>query len=624
MTSKFIIFQDELNEEESKKKKSPETLYSIHALQMMHMTVISIKEYNFIKDLFNKLSVPYVKRFKTILDKISHSKYPEKDKKVFFDLVDQIFPHFPITEFSIEQVIEDMFSKCNLELTQDQKDTAVGLYNFMYNDEQMYLVEGFAGTGKTSLIAEIISHLLKNNLCKTIVFSAPTNKAVNVINEKFDPLISNLSDLEKKKAIMVDFLTIHKLLKYKTDFNIDGKMIFVREKGDTFSGYNLVIIDECSMLDKKIVADILKECEEEKHNPIKIILIGDPAQLPPVNENNSDIFELIERGSLMKEVVRSGKDSIVGVCNNVRKWLFGEIAHPNLSSFAGDGLFLYKNNYIRKREKYKSYAGYIKVNKWFKSFLNNPDGIILAWTNRRVDLYNKEIRKIKFGKNLQRFELGDRLILTDFYLANEVGKSANEQKPFYTSEQIEILNISETTVQFKEMKVEFPDVLDNVKNSIHIRHIANKTLDEINKKTSRAYLVYVLTVRKSNCPEQLEYVVHILKDSGIERNTMDKELASNKINELIKYCKSFHKDQMNQVERLVIRDLWKSFNKTFIDPFARVNYGFSTTVHKSQASSYNNVYVDVDDILNNPKIKEGMRCVYTAQTRAVNNLYLLI
>lgn len=635
MVDKFMLFDDVSdNEDETEKSKikSKDTIYSIHALKMMHLTIISMAEYNYMKDLYGKLSIPYIKKFKKILDKISVSIYEEKDKQIFFEIVDTIFPKFPISTFDMTHVIEDLFVNCKLDLTDDQKTTASNIYNFMYNGEQMHLIEGFAGTGKTSLIAEIVSHLIKNNLIKSIAFSAPTNKAVNVINEKFDPLLANLPEIEKKQGTIVDFLTIHKLLKYKTDYSIDGKMIFVKQKGSTFSTYDLVIIDECSMLDKKIVKDIKQEItkeKEEKSNFIKIILIGDPAQLPPVNEDNSDIFDIFDKKekSLMKQVVRSGKDSIVGVCNNVRKWLFNEIPNPALADYKGEGVYLFRNSYQKKREKYKNFTDYIAINKWFKSFLNNPDGIILAWTNKRVDIYNKEIRKIKFGKssnkNLERFELGDKLILTDFYLAPAKSKD-KEQTPFYTSEQVEVINISENIIKFKEMKVEFSEILDKVKNSIHIKHIAHKTIEQINNKTSRSYMVYILTCKRSNCKEKLTYDIHILKDDSIDKNIMEKDIASKKINELIKYYKNFHKDQIYQIEKLVVRDLWKNFNKTFIDPFARVNYGFSTTVHKSQASSYNNVYVDVDDILSNHKMMEGQRCIYTAMTRSVENLYLLI
>jgi ATP-dependent exoDNAse (exonuclease V) alpha subunit len=46
------------------------------------------------------------------------------------------------------------------------------------------------------------------------------------------------------------------------------------------------------------------------------------------------------------------------------------------------------------------------------------------------------------------------------------------------------------------------------------------------------------------------------------------------------------------------------------------------TVHKSQSSSYYNVFVDTDDILNNNNINDCKRCIYTAYTRAINELHI--
>ena len=64
--------------------------------------------------------------------------------------------------------------------------------------------------------------------------------------------------------------------------------------------------------------------------------------------------------------------------------------------------------------------------------------------------------------------------------------------------------------------------------------------------------------------------------------------------------------------------------KIFNEPFANVNYGYCTTVHKSQGSTYHNVYVDINDILNNSRLDEMKRCMYTAVTRCSNKIILLI
>jgi exodeoxyribonuclease V len=81
---------------------------------------------------------------------------------------------------------------------------------------------------------------------------------------------------------------------------------------------------------------------------------------------------------------------------------------------------------------------------------------------------------------------------------------------------------------------------------------------------------------------------------------------------------------LKKIDNEIIRPLWRQWNKLFIDQFANVNYGNSHSVHKSQGSSFYNVFVDSDDILNNPNQEEAKRCIYTAFTRSSNELHILI
>ena len=69
--------------------------------------------------------------------------------------------------------------------------------------------------------------------------------------------------------------------------------------------------------------------------------------------------------------------------------------------------------------------------------------------------------------------------------------------------------------------------------------------------------------------------------------------------------------------------LWEFYYYQIIDMFADISYGYCITVHKSQGSTYNNVFVDVSNIVqyNDNQIKN---CLYTAITRASNNLEIFI
>ena len=78
---------------------------------------------------------------------------------------------------------------------------------------------------------------------------------VNIKNTLFD--LEECTNLLSKKGINIDFITIHKLLKYKTDFDEDGSLIFVKnEMGSLIRNYDIVIIDECSMIGIQILEQI--------------------------------------------------------------------------------------------------------------------------------------------------------------------------------------------------------------------------------------------------------------------------------------------------------------------------------------------------------------------------------
>ena len=85
-----------------------------------------------------------------------------------------------------------------------------------------------------------------------------------------------------------------------------------------------------------------------------------------------------------------------------------------------------------------------------------------------------------------------------------------------------------------------------------------------------------------------------------------------------------YKEIRDQIDLAIIRPLWEQYSKIFNEPFANVIYGYCTTVHKSQGSTYYNVYIDLEDILNNSNLDEMKRCMYTAVTRCSNSTVLLV
>ena len=71
--------------------------------------------------------------------------------------------------------------------------------------------------------------------------------------------------------------------------------------------------------------------------------------------------------------------------------------------------------------------------------------------------------------------------------------------------------------------------------------------------------------------------------------------------------------------------IWCYLYESLIDLFADISYGYCITTHKSQGSTFTNIYVDMNNIiLKNQNQEESYRCLYTAITRTSQKLNILI
>jgi len=82
--------------------------------------------------------------------------------------------------------------------------------------------------------------------------------------------------------------------------------------------------------------------------------------------------------------------------------------------------------------------------------------------------------------------------------------------------------------------------------------------------------------------------------------------------------------QLMSIDTNIIKPLYNEFHSKFINRFASVSYGYAITCHKAQGSNYKNVFVDFTDIAKNNNFEEMKRCMYTAVSRTIDNLFILI
>jgi exodeoxyribonuclease-5 len=155
-----------------------------------------------------------------------------------------------------------------------------------------FVLRGYAGTGKTFLASRLLEHVERTGLCWTAV--APTHKAVGVLRQQLE-----------RTGLHPPWYpsTIHRLLRLKLRRERDLERCEETEQTAlALEHLGLVLVDEASMVEGTLL-EICLRCAHPFRT--RLVFVGDPAQLPPVGESRSPVFGL-ERAvhAALHEVVR--------------------------------------------------------------------------------------------------------------------------------------------------------------------------------------------------------------------------------------------------------------------------------------------------------------------------------
>ena len=524
--------------------------------------------------------------------------------------------------------------------------------------EKMIVLEGYAGTGKST----IISHLLQSpeyqklNIC----MSATTNKAVSVLKE--------MGKVENKK---IDYLTIHKLMKIKRTIDSDGKQQFItsfhettdsrNKKCKSIFSYNVIVIDEASMINKYLFHDL----EIISRRIVgKIIFVGDRNQLPPVNQLLSDVFapnkyDIISLTQVMRS---SGDNNIVNISNYIRESISNK-DNLRLKTFKDD------NVQIHRAEK-KGLDSYVSDLINSKGHLKS---IILAYTNARCAKINYDVRKQLFsGEDTKKKYLpGEHIVFNNYY--------QNSKNKYYTSQTAIVRDVSFGKIKVKNLNlmdlINFKNKLEPFNNPLELVAPGIDNPCPICKTEEIDYDVVTVCEHKlclecaklwlnkhKCCPlcrievdtdvftiKEYPVLSHLLNRFAVFVNQLEFEVYGIKLvngdtvytlteqsKQQYKVIEFKLKEIMAKIKQEVLRSkkiinlgllllsrMWLYIFNNIIDLFAEVGYGYCITSHKSQGSTYNNVYVDVSNILNyNRDEIDGLKCLYTAVTRTADNLHI--
>ena len=261
------------------------------------------------------------------------------------------------------------------EMSKDQEKALNQLLDFYStkNRSQDYLtLGGFAGTGKTTLISQLRKEIDIINPKAKIAFCAFTGKAVQVLKNK---LIQNQAIYKKD-----DISTIHSLI-YRTIEDERGAVLGWIKKELEEVDYDLIIVDEASMVDEKIWNDL-------RYYAIPIIAVGDHGQLPPISGN----FNLMSAPELRLENIHRQAENNPIIKISILARENGKIPHQK---------------WDKKVFKVPTYDGHEYFEDLFSSY--NSDTLVLCnFNNTRLRL-NQSIRNhLGFEGNLP--QKNDRVI----------------------------------------------------------------------------------------------------------------------------------------------------------------------------------------------------------------------
>ena len=434
---------------------------------------------------------------------------------------------------------------------------------FLYDSDprSAFLLRGYAGTGKTSLISALIQTLPSLRVSSLLL--APTGRAAKVISA-----YSNRSAY-----------TIHKKI-YMTVTDASGAVRTVR--GINKHSYTLFIVDEASMIGleptstrQSLLEDLIDYVYDGNH--CRLMLIGDSAQLPPVGQSESPAlderylsaaFSLNVISAELTEVVRQKQLSgILAGATALRSQITSLVAgdEARMPLFSPNGVDVIRLAGEDLMETlYREYGDFAL-----------DQVVVICRSNKRANLFNQGVRNTVLFRE-EEVNAGDYLMVVKnnyFWLDEEstIGFIANGD----IVEVLSVRNVQELYgFRFADATVRFVDYPDEEPRDCKL----------------------LLSTLYSESPS----------------------LTSDEANLLFNNVMEDYADLPTKAERL--RELRANpyFNAL------QVKFAYALTCHKTQGGQWRTVIIDQGFLPPDMQLdREYLRWLYTAFTRATDRVYLL-
>lgn len=424
---------------------------------------------------------------------------------------------------------------------------------------KIFTLAGYAGTGKTVCMRKIVESYHGG-----FVVSAPTHKAKLVIE--------NATGYPGK--------TLHSLLGLRPDLELENfnpnDPTFNPIAPSQINNYNLIIIDEASMVNKDLFDMI-----NDKIVDVKILFIGDPAQCPPVGEKESAVFNVENCYWLTKIERQADTNPLLIVSEQLRNNLTipdGAITRKTVLNENNEGIIFTCNNNVFEEDLISKFES-----KEYKTDVNFVK--LIAWRNNTVMRYNQIIRAELFGDNADLIEVGELLMA---YRTITTEKFA----PIITN-----------SIDYR--------VLDKIKiekNEYELSGYSVELRDELTKGRPKKRVFIVDSSDEANLHEYAELHDKYRFIASLDKREWKKYYEFRRKNMITTTIDRYRDGTLREKRDIIAKDL---------------DYGNAITIHKCQGSTYKYCFTIEEDINANKLIKERNQLKYVTITRPTRIAHIL-
>ncbi|MDE6562343.1 MAG: AAA family ATPase [Muribaculaceae bacterium] len=488
-----------------------------------------------------------------------------------------------------------------MKYTESQQSAITAFKEFLEGYEQVFILKGAAGTGKTTLVTEFLKILEEKK--REYGLMAPTGRAAYIIGSKTGKpaftIHRSIYGLSKLKSTSQN----------KEDEDDGGLHLRFGLKSNNDSLNAVYIVDESSM-----VSDNFSENEAfsfgsgclltdlfEFARGRKIVLVGDYAQLPPVWMNFSPAldkdyieakFSCKVAEFMLREVMRQSDGSVM--LSNASK-IRDAVERKSFIEFSLD-------------KGYDSIAENIDLlAPYYLLYENKPSvkAAVIAYSNKQALDYNLAIRMHYYGDTAPRLKAGDLLMICrnnyayehELFNGNIVQVEACQPDSEVTTRYIRV-KLGKNRIEQVELRFRHATICFAVRGkrvSLNVMLLDN-FLDDSSGSVSGLLARALIVDFNDRLPQNIKS-----RESEIRRLLRSKEKLTIEQQELCdEYINLLNKDTY--------------YNAVIC------KYGYAMTCHKAQGGEWENVFVDMCRFGGTAN-EDYFRWAYTALTRASKRVW---